>query len=289
MPNSEKISHKLTGPGLLAVIVIYKMLPNESPTLRSLLEAAKEIPQGSLELAILIRDNTPGGQSIGNLPSNIRYEAAPDNPGLADAYNLALEIAHAEGYDWVLTLDQDTVLPKDFLAQLSEITWKLRLSSDIGAVVPQVTGDGRNISPFRLSLGAIPRRFPYGFTGIPQHATYAINSAATLRVSAVREIGGYDPAFPLDISDLNLFHRLYLSRKVVFVAGNLLVHHEVSLLKKHSRMNMQRYHSLLLDECAFWDMNMGILARCERLTRLVGRVCKDLFATGDHAFQKMTL
>jgi GT2 family glycosyltransferase len=289
MSSAEKISYGLTSAKLLAVIVIYKMLPKDSPTLRSLLEAAREISSGGLYLTILIRDNTPGGQSIGDLPAGVHYDAAPNNPGLAEAYNLALELAHTSGYDWLLTLDQDTILPLDFLTQLSKIMCKLNLSPSIGAIVPQVTSDGRNISPFRLVGGIIPRRFRYGYTGVPLNATYAINSGATLRVSTAREIGGYEPAFPLDISDLNLFHRLHLSGKSVWVAGDLLLHHEVSLFKKHSRMNIQRYHSLLLDECAFWDMNMGMLARLERLTRLVGRVCKDLFATENREFQKTTL
>jgi GT2 family glycosyltransferase len=289
MSDSENRLSKVTDTKLLAVIVIYKRLPSESPTLLSLLNAAQEISTSDLKLRILIQDNTPGGQFITDLPPLVRYEAASNNPGLADAYNRALDVATAEGFDWLLTLDQDTILPNDFLTQLLNIIRKLPLSPMISAILPHVTGDNRNISPFRLLLRAIPRRFPYGYTGIPQQATYAINSAATLRVSAIREISGYDPAFPLDISDLNLFHRLYLSGKFVFVAGNLIVHHDFSLLKKHSRMNVQRYQSLLLDECAFWDMNMGILARLERLARLAGRACKDLFTPEARIFQKLTL
>ena len=271
------------------MVVIYKMLPVDSPTLRTLLHAAEDTGQSGLDLSILLRDNTPGGQPVSSVPAGVRYEAAPLNPGLADAYNRALEVASAEGHEWLLTLDQDTVLPEDFLRELAKVIRDVQLSASIAAVVPQVASDGRNISPFRFILGTVPQTFPLGYFGAPSGATYAINSAATLRVSAVLAIGGYDPAFPLDISDLNLFHRLARAGKSVFVAGNIVIGHDFSLLKKHSRMSVQRYRSLLHDECAFWDMNMGAAARFERMFRLCGRVCKDLIATENSAFQGLTL
>jgi len=274
---------------LFAVIVIYKMLPGESSTLRTLLDAAAQESQDRLNLGVFVWDNTPGGQDPGEIPIGVRYQASPDNPGLARAYNAALDIAHGERYDWLLTLDQDSVLPTNFLVRITELVRNLQSMPTIGAIVPQVTGDGRNLSPFQFAMGVLPRWFRYGFVGTPQGATYALNSAATLRVTALREIGGYDPMFPLDVSDINLFHRLFHSGKKVFVAGDLLISHDFSLLKKHRRMSMQRYDAMLLDECAFWDMNMGLLARTERMIRLAGRACKDLLVRENSAFRRRTI
>ena len=276
--------------GVIAVVVLYKMRASESPTLRTLLEASSEVSGAGagLELAILIQDNTPGGQDAGDLPAGARYEAAPENPGLASAYNWAMGIAHAEGYSWLLTLDQDTLLPKNFLARISELAVTLEGSPEIAAIVPQITDGGKNLSPFRFAMGAVPRWFPYGFTGILPRA-YALNSAATIRVTAIREISGYDPMFPLDCSDINLFHRIHLSGKRVFLAGDLLVSHDFSMLKKHSRLSIERYRSLLLDECAFWDIHMGAPARAERMVRLAVRALKDLLVSKERAFGRVTL
>jgi GT2 family glycosyltransferase len=274
---------------LFAVIVTYKMRPHESSTLRTLLDTARKVESDGLELGVLVWDNTPGGQDAGVIPAGVRYQAAPDNPGLARAYNSALETAHAEGFDWLLTLDQDSVLPANFLTRITDLARKLQSTPRVAAIVPQVTGDGRNLSPFQFALGTVPRCFRYGVTGIQEHATYAVNSAATLRVDALRSIGGYDPMFPLDISDINLFHRLQHSGKRVFVAGDLMIGHDFSLLKKHGRMSVERYRAMLLDECAFWDMNMGPLARVERMIRFVGRTCKDLLVPESRDFQRITL
>src|SRR5271154_641990 len=130
---------------VLAIIVLFKMRPCESPTLRTLVEASREVSTAKpeLDLAILIQDNTPGAQDAGDLPAGVRYKSAPENPGLASAYNRALEIAHAEGYNWLLTLDQDTLLPKNFLSRICDLAVLLEGSPEIAAIVPQITGSGR--------------------------------------------------------------------------------------------------------------------------------------------------
>ncbi len=274
---------------MLAVVVLYRMRPCDSRTLQTLLNAVRETSQAELEIAIFVQDNSPEDRGPGELPEGIRYEAAPGNPGLANAYNRALDIASAEGFEWLLTLDQDTTLPTDFLTRITKLTHTLASSPMIGAIVPQVIDEGRNLSPFRFALGSVPRWFRYGCVGISDCPTYALNSAATLRVAALRQIGGYDPMFPLDISDINTFHQLHRYGHKVFLVGDIRISHNFSLLDKHRRMSLDRYRALLWDECAFWDMNMGRVARLERMLRLAGRALKDFLAPEEAAFRKITL
>jgi GT2 family glycosyltransferase len=274
---------------LLAVVVIYKMKPIDSSTLQTLLSTAANTSSYELDLKIVVWDNTPGGQDSGELPDGVSYEPAPHNPGLAQAYNQVLQLAEAEGYEWLLTLDQDSFLPANFLAKVAALTRELSPMETIGAIVPQVIADGRIVSPFQFVFGSIPRWFPRGFVGISKTATYAANSGATVRVRALREIGGYDPMFPLDLSDTNLFHRLHDSGKSVFIAGDLLLHHDFALLNKNARMSKERYKASLLDDCAFWDIYMSPAARFERIVRFAGRVCKDISTSKGSGFWKLTL
>ena len=250
MDSAERSSSSQVITRLLAVIVIYRTQPLDSSTLQTLLASVENISTDQLDLKILVWDNTPGGQDIGELPSGILYESAPHNPGLAQAHNQALEQAEAEGYEWLLTLDQDSFLPVDFLTKIADSARKLSPDKTIGAIVPQVISDGRIISPFRFVFG-VPRWFGSGFRGFSKRTVYAANSGATLRVRALREIGGYDPMFPLDLSDTNLFHRLHNSHKKVFIAGDISVHHDFALLNKQARMTIERYKEYLLDDCAF--------------------------------------
>ncbi|WP_158793108.1 glycosyltransferase [Granulicella sp. L60] len=274
---------------LLAVIVVFKIRPGASSSLLTLLAAAQQAASSKLKLAVLIQDNTPGGQDAGDLPENVRYQAAPHNPGLAQAYNSALKIAEMEGYDWLLTLDQDTSLPINFLERISEIALEQAAHHEVGAIVPKVVGDGHSLSPFRLVWGALPRWYATDFIRTASCPTYAVNSASTLRVVTLCQIGGYDPFFPLDISDLNMFHKLANSGKKVFIAGDVIVHHELALLRKEKRMSVERYRAGLLDECAFWDMKLGSLARLERIVRLTGRAFKDSFNPEKSQYLSVTL
>jgi GT2 family glycosyltransferase len=274
---------------LLAVIVVFKIRPSASSSLLTLLAAARRVANSKLKLAVLIQDNTPGGQETGGLPENVRYQAAPHNPGLAQAYNSALKVAEMEGYDWLLTLDQDTSLPIDFLERISEIVAEQAAHPEVGAIVPLAIDNGRILSPYRLLAGALPWWYSVGATGVAHHATYAINSAATLRISALRKVGGYDPFFPLDMSDISLCHKLHKAGIRTFVAGDLVIHHELSLLDKGGRMTPERYRVGLLDECAFYDLEMGFLGRLERLIRLVGRAWKDRLEPDLRPFRTITL
>ena len=152
---------------LLAVIVIYKRPLCESPSLRTLLEASALISETSVSLGILIRDNTPGGQDPGHIPEGVQYESAPSNPGLAQAYNRALEIAREEQYDWLITLDQDTSLPPDFLVRVGALADKFESCPMIGAIVPQVVGDGQFYLPFISWEGYCLADSPPALSGHP--------------------------------------------------------------------------------------------------------------------------
>ncbi|NYF78215.1 glycosyltransferase [Granulicella arctica] len=274
---------------LLAVVVLYKLQPRDSSTLQTLLSVAASTYSEKLDLKILVWDNTPGGQLVEDLPEGVLYESAPQNPGLAQAYNQALRLADAEGYEWLLTLDQDSFVPENFLTRVADLGRELSQVETVGAIVPQVIADGRIISPFQFIFHAVPHWFHQGFVGISKRAAYAANSGSILRVSALREIDGYDPMFPLDLSDTNLFHRLYTSGKRVFIAGDVLMHHDFALLNKQARMSIERYDASLMDDCAFWDLYMGPLARFERILRFAVRICKDFFKPGETIFRERTL
>ncbi len=275
--------------GLLAVIVLHKMALQDSLSYRTLLAAAERISPVQTRFHLLIIDNLSWASPPLELPSWVRYERASDNLGLAAAYNRALDIALAEGFDWIVTLDQDTDLPSNFLARMTEIAETVRSSPQIAAIVPQLIGDGRMLSPLRFCLGAFPIWYPPGFAGTPDHKVFAFNSGAVLRVSALRQMGGYDPRFWLDYSDTRLFCQLAKYGKRVRIAGDLQMRHNFSMLDKQKRMSPQRYRELLATEAALWDMEMNWLAGLERTIRLVGRYLRHLLNKDLLEYRRETL
>ncbi len=214
---------------------------------------------------------------------------APENPGLAHAYNYALSRAIENGCDWFVTLDQDSILPANYITSMCQVASEVSADRSIAAIVPHVAGDGHSLSPFHLYLSSLPRWFPPGFTGVARTAVLAVNSASMLRIEALKEVGGYDPLFSLDASDLCLFQRLHEAGYRVYVEGDVLVHHEFALLKQDQRMSVSRYEAMLLDECAFWDLYLSPLARLERILRLMGRLTRDALRGKNANFRKINI
>lgn len=266
---------------MLAVIVLYKMQPSESATFRTLRAAISSLPDGQADIRILLYDNTPGGQDIDALSPDILYKEDFKNGGLATAYNYALQIAEEENYDWLLTLDQDTSLPIDFLCKVCHAATFVAPMPTVAAIVPKMSCDGRSVGPFTfIKYRTLSRTIPNGFIGIPLQDVYAINSASTIKVSALKAIGGYDPRFNLDFSDLAIYHRLHCQNLQVFVAGDIQVEHEVSGYDLKNLSTASRYVDTCRAEEAAYDEWMGSVARVALTARLMRRLIYQLWRVG---------
>ena len=206
---------------IVAVIVLYRMTPEESITYRSLLAAAELVSMDDLAFSIVLYDNTPGGELPAAIPENVSYVSDGSNSGLATAYNRALDLALENGSEWLLTLDQDSELPPDYLKRLLAILDEVEQQPDVAAIVPEIHAGGRIVSPYFFLAGAWPRCFPAGYVGIPSETVYAFNSGSVVRTRALRQIGGYSPWFWLDHCDSYLYRQFEKFGKRVYAAGSL--------------------------------------------------------------------
>lgn len=273
---------------MLAIIVVYKMSPLQTPSFLSLQQAKLAVPEGKLELRILLYDNSCDGQDPGILPDGVECQAASQNLGLSHAYNQALVLAAANGYEWLVTLDQDTVLPSNFLRRIVEIATDIGDDSSVAAIVPVIKAGEKCISPTWFLGGALPRYYAAGEAGIATHDTYAFNSASTLRVAALYEVGGYNPWFWLDCSDGYIFRQLHRHGKRVFIAGDLEVAHDFAMMDLQTRVSLNRYWNLRSAESAFWDLEMGTFAGLERTLSLVRLALKHLLLRASPEHRSIT-
>jgi hypothetical protein len=97
-----------------------------------------------------------------------------------------------------------------------------------------------------------------------------------LRVATLRLLGGYSPHFWLDCSDAYLFDALWRMGKRVYVAGNICVGHDFSMLNMADRVSPSRYMHVQLAEAAFWDSRMNWLAGVQRTVALARRLVKHV-------------
>ncbi|MDE1176974.1 MAG: glycosyltransferase [Edaphobacter sp.] len=264
---------------LLAVIVLYKMHLDESKSYQSLMVAAENASLDVISLRVVLYDNTPGALLPPDLPTGVEYYHPFQNKGLAEAYNFAARIAEEKGCQWLLTLDQDTELPANFLSRMGEIAIKVANTPRVGAIVPHVVSGQRLLSPYWFWRGVTARWFRKDYVGIPDDAVFAFNSGTMVRVTALQQIHGYARWFWLDNSDTHMFYQLQRYGKSVYIAGDLQLEHNFSMLSIEKSMSLERYRNALSAESAFWDLDMGMLAGGERTLRLLVRYFRQVRST----------
>jgi GT2 family glycosyltransferase len=257
---------------IFAVVVLYRQDAGRSPALRTLLHSASLCLPDAFDLRVLLYDNGP----LADIPppelaDGVSYLAAPANGGLAAAYNAALERALAGGFEWLLTLDYDTELPPSYFQSLLAAAHAVADRQEIAAVVPYLLEQGRILSPSRIRLGTTEPLAPAS-DPLPPGELRAYNSAALLRVSHLRDLGGFSSDFWLDYLDCWLHHQFHRRGKRLYVIPHLTVAHQLSLLNYRERLTPFRFRNFLQAESAWHDLYSGPLDRLLYTARLAVRL-----------------
>ena len=237
-------------PPILVVLVLYKKEASQSISLVSFLQALRETGLAS-QFRLLVYDNSPV-PSV--LPDRISIPVSsihdPANGGLFRAYTAALGRAETEGSEWLLLLDQDTVIDASYLRTLWRHLPEAAENPRCAAIVPKLLSGSLVISPARVFWGGRLQPVEKKFAGIPPWDIMALNSGSLLRVSAIVAMGGFNPKFWLDYLDHWIFSQLYREGYFVDVL-DVALPHELSVRSMGS-MSVSRYHNILAAEREFY-------------------------------------
>jgi GT2 family glycosyltransferase len=272
---------------MLAVIVMYKLRSVESESFRTLKMAMAQHSHQAKTVRVLLYDNTPGSATDEDVPPEIHYFRSGLNAGIAGAYDYALRMAEREHCDWLLTLDQDTTLPSDFLVRMQATANDLREASEVGAVVPHLVSGGRVVSPVRIrpwGVGYLPREAAGSVAG----EIHAFNSGSLFRVASLRQIGGFDERFWLDYQDASIYRRLNMCGKRVYIAEGIHLDHDLSLISEQQAIPPERYRNFVLAESAYCDLYRGRIPRFFLTGRLAGRLLRQLKNGTDSSIRCLT-
>ncbi len=251
---------------ILAIVVLYRCDLAQSHSVSSLFKILSERPELAKHFSLLIYDNSPQAQDqVMQAPFPIDYVHDPLNGGLATAYNFALARAESEQRAWLLTFDQDTVVTEEFLFELVESARTLHGQAQVGAIVPKLLVRGAVYSPEANFLYQV--RHPHrsfqtvekGAVGIQQRHLNAYNSGATLRVSAMRAVGGFPVQFWLDYLDHAVFRALFVGGFRIYVMRAELVH-DPSLAEVKS-MPLWRLRNVIQAQTLFVKESGGFVDR----------------------------
>lgn len=263
------------------VVVLYNMTFSESPTIMSLnqLLASGAFPEIR---KILIFDNSEQGTEPVELEGRFIYYHSKKNVGLAQAYNYALDQSN-DDTEWLMTLDQDTKLTKEYLSEL--ISTSSELSETVAAVAPIVTDNERQISPVRSdTLRPLHTELPKK-DRVYSKDIMVINSGTAIRTIFLRKLGGYNIHFPLDYLDHWLCWRIFNEHQQIYILSNEL-EHQLSVLDYKNHMNLSRYLAIIqAEKCYYYLYNKQLLPQYRR--QLLLRGCKQIL-TGRFNYGKLT-
>lgn len=147
--------------------------------------------------------------SIENL-STITLICNSDNVGIAKALNQLCETAKASGYQWILTMDQDSICKSDMVEQLVKYTDEPKL----GIIAPRVEFWSGDILITSTKDG------DKNVVGI----SACITSGSLTNIKAWEDIGGFDDWYFIDIVDDEFcthlissgYHLLRVNRAVLY-------------------------------------------------------------------------
>lgn len=190
----------------LIVIVLYKIPLKKSAAYASLVQAINSLTPAPI-VDLYVYDNSPAATLIPTSMHDrltIHYVSNPANPGVSKAYNQAAKLASGLGKQWMLLLDQDTVLPPDALTAYQASVDRF---PEISLHVPQLYVNGVLNSPckYRLLRGS---HLPFIQPG--EHEVKGLNilnSGVLIKTNAFNTAGGYNEEIRLYFSDFDFFDR----------------------------------------------------------------------------------
>ncbi|MGL4364088.1 MAG: glycosyltransferase [Bacteroidales bacterium] len=182
-------------PKILLTIVLYNEELANSVSYQSIKLAAERC---KFDYAFYVHDNSTQVQPISE--ANVHYVHSPENVGLSKAYNNAAKYAKANGFEYLLLLDQDTLWNEDFFEKLS-IAIEQNPTIKLFAPTICVTGTNMQLSPSNVLLGFALKNTTVKGINLFTSRTRIINSGLVININAFEQCGGYHENVFLDYSD----------------------------------------------------------------------------------------
>lgn len=230
------------------------------------------------EMKIFITDNESSEESFGYL-KNILPDAEiarnKNNDGFAKGNNDAMKLALAQGFDYIILFNMDTVAESDCVRKMVEAA---ESEEKIGAVQARLMlyDDKNKIN----SLGNVTHFLGFGYAygygeeyngNYRREICYPSGAAVLFKAQALNKVGLFDEEFWMYNEDQDLGWRLWLYGFKCVLAPNAVVYHKYQFarsIKQYYWMDRNRiiailknYHwaTLLLIFPAFIIMEIGLL------------------------------
>lgn len=205
---------------------------------------------------IIFADNDSSDDSVDYVRNNftqIQIMQHDKNYGFAQGNNIGMQRMLEKGYDYILLLNQDTIVEPDFLTKLVK-----QADSDetIGSLQPRIMlyPDKDQVNSLGNSIHYLGFGFSSGgyqeFKGdtSPKKVAYASGACLLLKSEVLEKVGLFDPDFFMYHEDLDLGWRIRMAGYKNVVVPDSVIYHKFEFsksLKKYYYMERNRFITIL--------------------------------------------
>ena len=216
-------------PTVAAVVVVFDPDDRFRQLLLTLVEQVNKI---------WIIDNQPNSVSCnyingGQLQqrNNITLLENQKNVGLAAAQNQGIELALEDGVDWILLLDQDSILDKDFVKNMLNTGLKYKNKKNIGFLTPRHEFDDGRPSVPTYSKGSFlkPRRYHMSLAEIDDTLLFGMASGSFIPRQTLEEVGLMREEFWIDYIDYEFSFRVRKRGFRIIGVGGARLNHRLGI------------------------------------------------------------
>lgn len=207
---------------IAAGVVLFNPVPNEVYTLINSIKDQVD--------HIFLVDNTPEKDLTKQFEDLRKATYLPNkkNYGIAKALNQLMEQAEKTGYDWLLTLDQDSVFPENGIDHFEKI---ITNTKELAIICPVFEDRGTG-----------------NLLGQEGFVDCCITSGALTSIKAWREAGKFDEWFFIDLVDFELCARLRQKGYKIYQTSSVVLSHQIGnpkTVKRFGRTISSSNHSAM--------------------------------------------
>lgn len=167
---------------------------------------------------VIMFDNVGNLSNYRDIDNRIVYMTEQCNKGIAYALNKIMLRAKDLGCDWVITMDQDTILPQNIVEEYS----KYLSIPNVAILCPQVIDKRRKY----LKIDNCDEKL--------RDVDFCITSASCTNLKVWDELGGFDEWLFIDFVDNDYCKRVKLNKKRILQLTNLVIDQEFGKIELKS-------------------------------------------------------
>lgn len=145
-----------------------------------------------------------------------------ENIGIAGALNQILEFGIMNGYEWVLTLDQDSIVSDDIILKFKDF-----MISDVGIICPKIVEVN------------MKEQFDSKTTRVITNPEDIITSGSCINLSIAKKLHGFDERLFIDYVDTEFQNRVLINGYKIIQVSNVRLLHEIGHIVEKNIMGFR--------------------------------------------------